>query len=188
VRKIKKFVIFLSGTLALFFLSTTLVFAKTQCATIDLGSITDINNNVITLGYDQYGYNYQAHMFNGFADNYSRPAFPVTEGDKLIMKWSDSWLANVDCNNDHKLDRGLVDGQSDGISKGWLTNNYIGTNLDGNRYTDFVKIVWVGPGGDLWGQYTIIQEVWNDRDSELNGLYSKIGNPGFGLNDQWTTQ
>lgn len=162
----------------------------TGCATIQDGTIKDSAGNIITVGYDQYGYNYQAHMFNGYADNYSRPATLVTSGDKLMMKWSDAWLANVDCNNDGKLDRGLVDGQlTDGISKGWLTNLYNGSYTDANgeqHYTDFSKIVWTGPNSPLWGQYTIVEEVWNDPAAGYNGLFSKLGAPGFGLNDQWT--
>lgn len=164
--------------------------AKSECATIQDGTIEDSAGNIIGNGYDQYGYNYQAHMFNGYADNYSRPATPVTSGDKLIMKWSDAWLANVDCNGDGKLDRGLVDGEVNGVSMGWLTNHYVGSYVDGDgntqHYTDFIKIVWTGPGSPLWGQYTIIEEVWNDPSGGLNGLYSKEGIPGFGLNDQWT--
>lgn len=47
-------------------------------------------------------------MFNGLASNYSRPAVPKTEDtENLVMTWSDDWLANVDCNGDGKLDRGL---------------------------------------------------------------------------------
>lgn len=158
------------------------------CATISGGTITDTKGNPITVGFDKWGYNYQAHIFDGYADNYTRPTVPVTSGDKLVMKWSDSWLANVDCNGDGKLDRGLVDGQyTDGISKGWETNHYNGTyvDADGNpqKYTDFYKIVWVGEGGDLWGQYHILQEVYNDT----SGNYRlKDGTPGFGLNNQWT--
>lgn len=160
-----------------------------KCATIQDGTILDSAGNPITVGYDAYGYNYQAHIFDGYAGNYSRPATPVTSGDKLVMKWSDSWVANVDCDGDHKLDRGLVDGVVSGISKGWETNHYIGSYEDDDgsvqHYTDFVKIVWVGPGGDLWGQYHVIQEVYNDTGS---GNYRfKDGAPGLGLNDQWTT-
>jgi hypothetical protein len=107
------------------------------------------------------------------------------------MKWSDSWLANVDCNNDGKLDRGLVDGFVGGISRGWLTNHYEGgyVDADGNtqHYTDFIKIVWVGPEGSLWGQYNVIEEVYNDSGSEDHGILSKNLAPGFGLNDQWTS-
>lgn len=189
---IKKFLIGASAGAIMFGAMATAAFAApSSCATIKDGTIVDSVGNPIEQGYDKYGYNYQAHMFNGFYDNYSRPAVPVTSGDKLIMKWSDSWLANVDCNGDGKLDRGLVDGVVGGISLGWLTNqvngSYTDTNGDLQHYTDFVKIVWTGPGSPLWGQYTIIQEVWNDPAAGLNGLYSKIGAPGFGLNDQWTT-
>lgn len=166
-------------------------FAASSCATIKDGTITDIAGNVLVNGYDQWGYNYQAHMFNGYYNNYSRPPVPVTSGDNLIMKWSDSWLANVDCNGDGKLDRGLVDGVVGGTSLGWLTNqvngSYTDANGDNQHYTDFVKIVWTGPGSPLWGQYTIIQEVWNDPSAGYNGLFDKVGVPGFGLNDQWTT-
>lgn len=164
--------------------------AKTECATIKSGTIVDSKGNPVEQGYDQYGYNYQAHLFNGFAGNYSRPAVPVTEGDKLVMKWSDSWLANVDCDGDHKLDRGLVDGVANGYSMGWETNHYVGSYVDSNgdtqHYTDFVKIVWTGPNSPLWGQYTLVEEVYNDPAAGFNGLLSKLGVPGFGQNSQWT--
>lgn len=156
------------------------------------GVIKDSEGNLIELGYDKYGYNYQAHIFNGFADNYSRPAVPVTEGDRLVMKWSDSWMANVDTNGDLTLDRGLVDGVASGTSMGWCTNHYEGSyDSDGDgsldaHYTEFYKIVWTGPGSPLWGQYTVIEYVLNDPLGGLNGLQSKIGAPGFGLNNQWT--
>lgn len=171
-----------------FVVSPVLAAKPAKCATIQDGTITDKNGNTLLVGYDQYGYNYQAHLFDGYAGNYSRPAVLVTSGDKLVMKWSDAWMANVDCNGDNKLDRGLVDGVVSGISKGWETNHYVGSYIDadGNaqKYTDFIKIVWVGPGGDLWGQYKVIQEVYNDTGS---GNYRfKEGAPGFGLNDQWT--
>lgn len=181
-----KKLIFALITIALVGLSRSPVLAA--CATIKDGTITDAKGNTLVAGYDKWGYNYQAHMFNGYADNYSRPDVPVTSGDKLIMKWSDSWLANVDCNGDGKLDRGLVDGVVNGTSMGWLTNNYNGTfiDADGNtqHYTDFSKIVWVGPGGDLWGQYHIIQEVYNDTAGGKTRIND--GKPGFGLNDHWT--
>ena len=164
---------------------------QTKCATIQEGTILDSAGNPITTGFDDWGYNYQSHMFSGYADNYTRPEVPVTSGDKLIMKWSDAWLANVDCDNDGKLDRGLVDGVVNGVSMGWLTNHYVGTYVDEEgdtqKYTDFIKIVWTGPDSPLWGQYTIIQEVWNDKGEGVNGLFSKIPAPGFGLNDHWTT-
>lgn len=171
--------------------------ADAGCTNIQSGLITDSVGNTVEVGYDQYGYNYQARMFNGTYDSSDRNLDGTYWGstgdfvdDKLIMKWSDAWLANVDCNADGKLDRGLVNGVPDGISKGWLTNQINGDYLDANgnqHYTWFDKIVWTGPGSPLWGQYTIIQEVANDPAGGLNGLQFKIGAPGFGLNDQWTT-
>ena len=43
-------------------------------------------------GFDEWGYNYKANIFNGFYDNYSRPAEIATSGDKLVMKWNDAWM------------------------------------------------------------------------------------------------
>ena len=73
---------------------------------------------------------------------------------------------------------------------GWLTNqnegDYLGGDGDYHHYTYFVKIVWTGPGSPLWGEYTIIQEIYNDPVGGITGLQSKVGAPGFGLNDHWT--
>lgn len=166
------------------------------CATIQGGTITDSDGNPVSTGYDQFGYNYQAHMFNGTYDSADRVLDGAYWGDtadyvddKLQMKWSNDWLSNQDCDGNGKLDRGSS--APYGISQGWLTNHVQGDYFDAagdvQHYTDFVKIVWVGPGGSLWGQYEIIQEVWNDPADGLHGLLTKIGAPGFGLNDHWTT-
>jgi hypothetical protein len=88
----------------------TCIFAITgpaQCAKIQGGTITDSASQAIRVGYDQWGYNYQAHMFNGLYDNFLRPPVPLTSGDvNLIMKWSDDWISNLDCDHNGKLDRG----------------------------------------------------------------------------------
>jgi len=99
----------------------------------------------VSLGYDQWGYNYQAHMFNGWYDNYSRSETPVDTGDRLMMKWNDAWLSNKDCDGDGKLDRHY--GFSGYIGSGaWLTNHASGTyqksnaanwNVSGNWLLDF---------------------------------------------------
>ena len=182
------------------FAGTAFAGKPASCATIQGGTIEDNAGNPIQTGYDQFGYNYQSHMFNGTYDSSDRTIDGTYWGstgdyvdDSLIMKWSDAWLSNVDCNGDNKLDRGLVDGVVGGTSLGWLTNQNEGDyDSDGNgtqdaHYTYFAKIVWTGPGSPLWGQYTIIQEVYNDPVGGFTGLYSKLGAPGFGLNDQWTT-
>jgi hypothetical protein len=177
-------------------------FAGSACTKIQSGALVDSTGNVIKVGYDQWGYNYQAHTFNGFYENYSRPPVPVTSGtERLMMKWSDDWLANVDCNGDGKLDRGLVKGVPDpsNISKGWLTNHmegeYLGSDGELHHYTYFVKIVYVGPpppipaddkwaGDRIWGSYAIIQENQSDPFGEYGGrikFRSKVTPPGLGL-------
>jgi hypothetical protein len=183
--------IFVLAILAvLLFTSASVVLAGPGgCATIQDGTITDSAGNPLVVGYDQFGYNYQAHMFNGTYDSVDRKLDGMYWGatgdyvdDRLSMKWSDDWLSNKDCTGDHKLDRG-----SSGTSQGWETNHVEGEYLDGDgniwHYTYFVKIVWVGPGGSLWGQYEVIQENYNDP---AGMAHLKYGTPGFGLNDHWT--
>jgi len=178
--------------------SSSPALAAEKCKTISGGTIVDSAGDPVVTGYDQYGYNYQAHMFNGTYDSSDRKlddkygnATGEYVDDKLMMKWSDAWIANVDCNNDGKLDRGLVDGEVSGFSKGWVTNHVVGdySDTDGtHNFTDFVKIVWTGAGSPLWGQYTVVQEVLNDPAGGLNGLYLKEeGITGLGQNDHWTT-
>lgn len=141
------------------------VSAYGQCLTIQSGLLKDANGNAITTGYDQYGYNYQAHMYNGLYANYTRPAVPYTEEtcgtvaggcDTLQMKWNDAWLSNQSCDspNDYKLDRYF--GFPSYIGSGaWLTNHQLGSYslpIDGKEktihWTYFVKIVAV-PGDAL---------------------------------------
>lgn len=210
----KKFLIFMLVICALLISTSTALAAKpvqtdsngnetvwensyTACATIQGGTITDSAGNPLSTGFDQYGYNYQAHLFNGTYDGSDRTLDGTYWGatgdyvdDNLIMKWSDEWLANVDCNGDGKLDRGLVGGVVGGISLGWLTNQNEGwydSDGDGSQdahYAYFSKIVWVGPGGSLWGQYATILE--NNLDPSGMTHFHEAA-PGFGLNDHWTT-
>lgn len=191
--------------LSLFVVLTILAFTATivqadamsdqdTCVRINDGILKDSYGNLLVMGYDQFGYNYQGRMFNGTYDSVDRMLDGKYWGsvgdyvdDVLIMKWSDDWLSNQDCDGDGKLDRG-----TSGTSLGWETNHVIGNyDSDGDgtedaHYTYFVKIVWVGPGGSLWGQYEIIQEVYNDPLGGFHGLQFKVSPPGLGLNDQWT--
>jgi len=172
-------------------------------------------------GYDIYGYNYQAHLFNGYYANVylGGEGFPPYNGDtdsylaenpgaetkwywpyrdvKLEMKWNDAWLSNMDCDGDGKLDRNY--GSSSYIGSGaWLTNHQSGTNDDGTKWTDFVKIVAVPAdaksisgtwyttdnkeiGPSIWGSFAIIQEIYNDPMAGAHGKeYLSPAAPGFG--------
>jgi len=100
--------------------------AKPTCTTIQSGNLVDSTGNAITTGYDEWGYNYQALMFNGRYCDSDR----VTGGDycdvNLIMKWNDAWLSNKSCDGDNLLDRHY--GFSSYIGSGaWCTNHQSGT-------------------------------------------------------------
>ncbi len=177
-----------------------------NCTTIKDGILTYstghyLEDEPIPVGYDIFGYNYQAHMFNGYYCNayLGRVGFPPYEGDaeaylaanptaashwtwpyrdvQLMMKWSDTWLSNKDCNDDGKLDRGYAcdpdNANSSACEGAWLTNHQRGTDEDGN-WTYYVKIV-CPPGGvvdedvdgiddntgapTIWGGYIVLQRV-----------------------------
>lgn len=123
----------------------------------------------LVVGFDPYGYNYQAHMFSGsYANVYLGaagfpPYDPANEAaylaanpkvvkhwawpyrsTTLIMKWNDAWIANTDRDGDGKLDRHY--GFATYIGSGaWETNHmsdsYIGDDGLKHNWVDFVKIV-----------------------------------------------
>jgi len=199
---------------------------------------TTIPVQFISPGYDDFGYNYQAHMFNGYYANayLGKEGFPPYEGDDvayldaltdtqrasvqlkwywphreitLMMKWSDVWLSNKDCDADGLLDRGYPCDNDNPVSSAcegaWLTNHQSGTCTDletgkEHRWTYFVKIIYptdatvvdkegvpfwyvgdVEIGKVLWGAYAIIQQVDNDACLGLHGIsYRSPAGPGFG--------
>lgn len=181
---------------------------KGDCASIKSGTILDSAGNVIETGNDKFGYNYQAHKFNGTYDGSDRTLDGTYWGDvadyvddKLAMKWNEAWLSNKDCNGDNKLDRHF--GHSSYIGSGaWLTNNVEGDYYDGDgnecHYTYFVKIVAVSStdilvsgiwhdsegveiGSEIWGQFAIIQSIYNDPCGGSHGVeYLTPSRPGLG--------
>ena len=214
---------------------------KAGCTTLQDGVLTYSEGHYlypspIPVGYDIFGYNYQAHLFNGsYANVYLGAAgFPPYEGDteaylaenpgaanhwawpyrdiQLVMKWNDAWLSNKDCDGDGKLDRHY--GYDSYIGSGaWETNHQWGSyEEDGETYkwNCFVKIVavpedatavsetWVDSDGteysevwyaadgtqigpSIWGQFAIIQEIYNDQGTGDHGVYYNSPAPtGFG--------
>jgi len=112
-----------------------------KCKTIQSGELLASDGSVIEIGYDQWGYNYQAHMFNGmYCDSYRDAAWCQPYKDvALMMKWNDAWLSNKDCNVDGVLDR--HNGFDTYIgSSAWLTNHqwgeYESWNIVGNWVID----------------------------------------------------
>jgi hypothetical protein len=209
-----------------------------QCVTLKNGIIQYspghyLAGQLITPGFDEYGYNYQAHLFNGcYANAYLGGAgFPAYTGDDdsyfalpyfdqfptqlaavqshwawpyrdvaVSMKWNDDWLANKDCDGDGSLDRHF--GCASYIGSGaWETNHQSGTyEMDGKEYhwTYFVKIiaapsdatlvedVWYAANGKeigpaIWGEFAIIEEVYNDPGEHVHGIqYKSPARAGLG--------
>jgi len=168
---------------AVFALNLVLADKPAQCNTIQSGNVLNSYGGALEVGYDSWGYNYQAHMFNGkYCDAYHNDAWcQQWKNDNLMMTWNDAWLSNQDCSDvDSLLDRHL--GFNTYIGSGaWLTNHMSGVYDDGGEtchWTYFVKIVaapadatllegiWsvdgteIGP--DIWGQFAIIQEQTAD--------------------------
>jgi hypothetical protein len=174
-----------------------------DCTTIQDGMLYRSDGELIETGFDEWGYNYQAHMFNGgYCDAYHDADWCQPYKDvELIMKWNDAWMSNKDCDGDGLLDRHY--GYDSYIGSGaWETNHQKGTYVDDNgkkqRWEYFVKIiaapadatcvgsVWnaadgteIGP--EIWGSFAIVQEVINDTGTGEHGVaYLSPYSAGFG--------
>jgi len=127
----KKLFLFLILAFALIYIVNPVIAAKPDkpvCTTIQSGELLNSVGDVITTGYDQWGYNYQALMFNGgYCDSYRNAAWCQDYKDiDLIMKWNEGWLSNKDCDDDTLLDRHF--GYLSYIGSGaWLTNHMSGS-------------------------------------------------------------
>lgn len=173
------------------------------CTTIQSGSLTTSAGDVITPGFDAWGYNYQAMQFNGgYCDAYRNAGWcQMYAQDELVMKWNSAWMSNKDCDGDGKLDRHF--GFPSYIGSGaWLTNHTKGTYEDDDgkvqHWTYFTKIVaapadatkvggqWVGADGTvigpvIWNEFAILLEIYNDSGTGEHGvLYKSPSRPGFG--------
>ncbi len=176
-----------------------------------------LSGQPLTLGYDIFGYNYNAHMFNGFYANayLGGDGFEPYTGDtetyllanpdaedhwtweyrdiKLMMKWNDAWLSNMDRDSDGLLDRHY--GFDSYIGSGaWLTNHEVHYNEAGEVvYESFCKIIapptdaykdggfWYSADGVeigpvIWGAFAIIQDVADGEAIYNSPLRSGLGN------------
>jgi hypothetical protein len=173
------------------------------CTTIQSGDLLTSDGEVITTGYDKWGYNYQAHIFKGgYCDAYHDAAWCQPYKDvRLIMKWNDAWLSNKDCDGDGLLDRHY--GYDSYIGSGaWLTNHMWGEyqGEDGKIYkwnyfckivavpedAELVDGVWYTADGEeigpvIWKQFAVVEEVSNDQGTGEHGkIYLSPVGPGFG--------
>ncbi len=117
-------------------------------------------------GFDEWGYNRTARIFNGIALDWcmekgtSEAACLASLGefayDRLVMKWNAEW----DRGNDDDWDTPPYDA--------WENNEWNGNTPNGSGDVWHYKIVWVGPctGGDnlpegsycIWNQFAVIMD------------------------------
>ena len=113
-------------------------------------------------GFDQYGYNRTARVFNGPASGWclagGAPADcqGIFSNDNLVMKWNAEW------------DRGNAEGWTNGPYRADLDNEWNGNVPGGSGWTEHFKAVWIGgncgPDGArllnggycIWGQFEAI--------------------------------
>lgn len=113
-------------------------------------------------GFNEYGYNYKARLFNGTGESWSLakglPAdyLGIYAKDKLIMKWNSEW------------DRGNKENWANPPYDAWTSNEWNGKVPGGSGEIWHYKIVWVGPTGlpdyaslsdggySIWGQFEVI--------------------------------
>ena len=164
---------------------------KDGCTTIQSGNLHTSTGELIVPGYDEFGYNYQAHMFNGRYCDYDRVIGGEYCDVNLIMKWNDAWLSNKDCDGNGLLDRHF--GFDSYIGSGaWCTNHQSG-GKGKDHWTYFVKIVavpadavkvddiWYDSEGTeigpvIWGSFAVIQRV----ESGIGVYDLSPAGPGFG--------
>lgn len=149
-----------------------------------------LSGQPIRVGFDSYGYNYQAHLFNGSYVNIYLGAdgFPPYQGDyaaylaanpgaadhwvwtyrdvDVVMKWNDAWLANVDCDGDGKLDRHYPFGSYIG-SGAWQTVHMRGSYVEDGQTCSgniFIKIIAVPESATKDGA-----GIWHAADGTVIG-------------------
>jgi len=174
-----------------------------SCTNIQSGELLRSDGVVITIGFDEWGYNYQGHVFSGgYCDAYRDAEWcqPYKDID-LLMKWNEQWMSNEDCDSDGALDRHR--GFDSYLGSGaWETNQMSGEYLDedGNtcQWSSFTKIiaapanatldggVWYTADGTeigeaIWGEFAITMDIYSDTCSDEHPiLYFSPDGVGFG--------
>ena len=158
---------------------------KQECTSIQSGELYELTGEQLTTGFNQHGYNYQAHKYIKEFGSY-----------KIMLKWNDVYLSNKDCDGDGFLDRHY--GFDSYIGSGaWWTEHWTGTDWNGCNWNHFLKIVavptdayiqgyyWYTSDGEeigpALGEFAITQNVYNYPCYGYNGIYYKSPfSPGFG--------
>jgi len=149
------------------------------------GVLTDVST-----GFDQWGYNRCARVFNGTYSSYCAEggASPTACGtlygiylpDQLIMKWNAEW------------DRGNSEGWSNPPYRAWLDNEENGKKPGGSGAVWHYKEQWVGPCGAnytrlpdggycIWGIFEVLMDQGLDPSVDAGHIWNALAKPnGYG--------
>lgn len=137
-------------------------------------------------GFDQYGYNDTARIFNGTGESWAlAQGLPsnylgVYAPDKLVMKWNAEW------------DRGNAENWANPPYAAWENNEWNGKGGNGSGQVWHYKIIWVGdytsnpdlvPEGayGIWGQFAVIMDQGTDPNYGPGHLWFAHAMPnGYG--------
>ena len=147
------------------------------------GLLLAVGSVSATGGFDQYGYNDTARIFNGTGSSWclgggqAADCMGAYSNDKLVMKWNAAWDT---CN---------AGGDCTGA---WTNNEWNGAVKGGSGAVWKYKIVWVGdytanpsliPAGayGVWGEYATIMDQGKDPSYGAGHLWFAHANPtGYG--------
>ncbi len=142
------------------------------------------NGNTAERGFDEYGYNRCAHIFNGTFEGWCAAKGQVPDcagvagSTNLIMKWNEEW------------DRGNATGWTAGPYAANLDNETRGTYLDGTPFSEHFMTRWdagcVASGGTessnggqcIWGQFEILMDQGTEAGEHL--WWAKLTPAGYG--------
>jgi len=132
----------------------------------------DVNttNNSSGHGFDEWGYNHTARIFNGTAwdwcivkfddETYCEDYLGDYANDHLVMKWNAEW------------DRGNAEGWAFPPYDAWESNLWIGNGSGRSGEVSHYKFVWVGPCVDgttfpnggycIWSQFEVLMDMGVD--------------------------
>ncbi len=144
-------------------------------------------------GFNAYGYNYGARIFNGtylsWCESYPgstaascEATYGVYAHDQLVMKWNAQW----DACNAHGYDNPTY------CLGAWDSNEANGRFPGGSGESWHYKIIWVGseesnspywlPGGySVWGNYEVIMDQGSDPNIGIGHIWNALATPaGYG--------
>ncbi len=151
-----------------------------------LGAMLALAGQPTNKGFDQYGYNDTARIFNGTGASWSLakglPAdyLGIYANDNLVMKWNAEW------------DRGNAENWANPPYNAWEDNEWNGCFPGGSGQNWHYKIVWVGdyvadpsliPDGayGIWGQFAVIMDQGKDPNVGPGHMWFAHADPsGYG--------